>query len=233
MTREIEAWYSEYDLRQFIDLALRWQIDDVFESRSPHRPFSIFTEYVASARINFEKFKEQLNNKLTNNVNWKAIEIDLRNRFLGMLNGYINWYQENQGEFSKFLPSCPYTLMLSIIESTKAEILQYFGSPKARPKKLADLIIHKNPSKIVDAIKNKFKNIKGKRLKLLYLAMVDTNLLDGGRNASLFHSACESDFDWNIASYQAMNDYEFNDRVDKKDRDKMNSFLNEVANHTE
>lgn len=122
----IEVWYSEYELRQFIDMATRYTIDSVFNSRTDKTPFSIFTYDVKIARENFEKFSYQLRETLTEKANWKAIEIDLNRKFLLGINQYIDWYNKNKNELKKFQPHCPYTLMLSIIESTKDEIKQYF-----------------------------------------------------------------------------------------------------------
>lgn len=124
--KQIEIWYSEYELRQFIDMALRWGIDGVYKSRTENNPFSVFDHYVKNARKNFDLFANQLNTKLTENENWKAIGIDLNSRFLKGLNQYIIWYNENRNELEKFQPYCPYSLMLNVIESTKAEILKYF-----------------------------------------------------------------------------------------------------------
>jgi hypothetical protein len=126
MEKEIEIWYSEYELRQFIDMAFRWKIEGIYNNRTENRPFSEFTHFVENARDNFELFSTQLNKKLTKTENWKAIEIDLKDRFLPMIEGYLNWYEQNKAELVKFEPYCPYTIMLSIIESTKAEILKYF-----------------------------------------------------------------------------------------------------------
>jgi hypothetical protein len=123
---EIEVWYSEYELGQFIDMALRWSIEGIYKDRTEVRPFSVFTNKVENARANYDKFCSQLNKKLTQNPNWKAIELDLNQKFLPMLNQYLQWYETNKKEFEKFQPYCPYTLMLTIIESTKQEIIKYF-----------------------------------------------------------------------------------------------------------
>ncbi|WP_339660714.1 hypothetical protein [Croceibacter atlanticus] len=124
--KKIEIWYSEYELRRFIDMALRWGIDAVYNSRTEKKPYSVYDNFVKNARINFDLFAQQLNTKLTENENWKAIEIDLNNRFLKGLKKYIIWYNENREELKKFQPYCPYSLMLNVIESTKAEIIKYF-----------------------------------------------------------------------------------------------------------
>ena len=131
MTEEIETWHSEYELRQFIDTATRWSIEAVNKNRTKERPYSIFTDDIKNARTNFDLFADQLNKKLISIQNWKAIEIDLEDRFLKMLNQYINWYEENKEETEAFGNYNPYELMLSVIESTKKEILKYF--PKTLP----------------------------------------------------------------------------------------------------
>ena len=43
---EIEVWYSEYELGQFIDMALRWSIEGIYKDRTEVRPFSVFTNKV-------------------------------------------------------------------------------------------------------------------------------------------------------------------------------------------
>jgi hypothetical protein len=359
MKKEIEVWYSEYELRRFIDMAMRWGIEGVYKDRKENRPFTVFTYYIENARTNFELFATQLNNKLTKNNNWKAIEIDLKNRFVVGINQYINWYKINQKELEKFQPNCPYSLMLNVIESTKAEILKYFpeiesntqqqqtfielntepnkmgnqtvsklqfekeknffsmriGEPeyikkiingkeisipswgtknllKLTPEnweqnkaeflesklniespslkgftrleklqtiliklpeiqttfyntllnrfkklieveilkegqtpqpiqktneKLSDIITHQNSNQIVEAIKIQFKNIRGKRLKLLLLVFQELGLLQKERIAKKFHDLCKLEFNWEIASYNAMNDYKFNEKVDSQD----------------
>jgi hypothetical protein len=131
MKTENKIWYSEYELRQFIDMAVRYKIDGVYKSRTDQNPFSVFKHYVENARENFDNFCHQLNEKLTENPNWKAIEIDLKDRFLLMINRYIEWYQINKNETDKFEPYNPYSMMLSIIESTQKEIVKYF--PESLP----------------------------------------------------------------------------------------------------
>lgn len=126
MKEQIDVWYLEYELRQSIDVAMRWSFDAVLEYRTEQNPYSVFDGFLQNARTNFELFRTQLNQKLTENENWKAIGVDLNNKFLKGINQYINWYEENKHEFEKFQPKCPYTVLLSIVESTKNEILQYF-----------------------------------------------------------------------------------------------------------
>jgi hypothetical protein len=91
--------------------------------------------------------------------------------------------------------------------------------------KLSDLITHHKSIEIVEGIKNKYKNIRGKRLKLLLLAFQDLELLPNERIAQKFHECCKYEFDWNIATYSAMNGYEFNDFTDIAERKNMKQYL--------
>lgn len=123
---EMKTWNSEYELRAAIDMAIRWKIEGVYNNRTKDNPFSVFNYFIMNSRNNFDLFCNQLKIELTKNENWKAIEIDLNDRFIQMLNRYIEWYKVNEQETSKFEPYNPYALMLSVIESTKREILKYF-----------------------------------------------------------------------------------------------------------
>jgi hypothetical protein len=122
---EAMIWESEHELRQFIDLATRWQIETVYKSKTENNPYSIFDDYIKNSRNKFELFSSQLNKKLTESTNWKAIEIDLHHRFLPMLNQYIDWYDLHKKQTVIFAPYNPYEIMFSVIESTKTEILKY------------------------------------------------------------------------------------------------------------
>lgn len=91
--------------------------------------------------------------------------------------------------------------------------------------KLSDLITHEKSIEIVEGIKTQYKNIKGKRLKLLLMALQDLNLLPKERIAQKFYDCCKAEFGWNIASYPAMNDYKFNDTIDKNELDSMKKHI--------
>jgi predicted phage tail protein len=96
---------------------------------------------------------------------------------------------------------------------------------KAKKETLSDLITHSKGIEIVEGIKTQFKNIQGKRLKLLLMALQELNLLPKERIALKFHKLCKSEFDWDIASYQAMNDYQYNDYQDQTELDHMKQYL--------
>lgn len=93
------------------------------------------------------------------------------------------------------------------------------------PDTLSSLITHSKSVEIVKGIKVQYKNIKGKRLKLLLLALQDLDLLPKERIAQKFYNCCEAEFDWNIASYNAMNGYVFNANTDSDDFDKMKQHI--------
>lgn len=91
--------------------------------------------------------------------------------------------------------------------------------------KLSDLITHQKGIEIIDAIKIQYKNIKGKQLKLLLIALQDLKLLPKERIAQKFYNCCKAEFGWNVASYTAMNDYQFNDRTDQFELNEMKQYL--------
>lgn len=98
--------------------------------------------------------------------------------------------------------------------------------PKTKQKKtLSDLITHQNSVQIVEKITIKYKNIKGKRLKLLLLAFQDLELLSKERIAQKFHDCCKNEFDWDIASYNAMNGYVFNEKTDSVEFNSMKQYI--------
>lgn len=114
--------------------------------------------------------------------------------------------------------------VLNIVNSTKDDLLPQ-PNTKQKIEILSDLITHKNSVKIVDSIKVKYKNIKGKRLKLLLLALQDLELLPKERIAKKFHNCCDREFNWEIASYNAMNGYSFNDITDNVEFNKMRQYI--------
>ena len=126
MIEENENWELEYELRQFIDVALRYSIDSVYKSVTKSNPYSVFSADVKNIREAFDLFCKQLRRTLTETQNWKAIEIDLNERFLIDIEKYLNWYEENKNQTKSFGDYNPYEILFSIVTSTKKEILKYF-----------------------------------------------------------------------------------------------------------
>lgn len=124
-----------------------------------------------------------------------------------------------------------YLMRIIKVIDLRIERLKYKSQPKTNdnvPETLSDIITHKKRTKIVEAIKVQYKNIKGKRLKLLLLALQKLDLLPIERIAKKFHTHCKQEFHWNIASYTAMNDYKYNEHTDKDEFQSMISFLNKI-----
>lgn len=125
-TLETDIWYSEYELRQSIDTAVRWPIKTVYQNKNENNPYSVFAHYINNQSYNYGLFCNQLKKRLTDNNNWKVIEIDLYNNFILMLDLYIEWYNSNKEETEIFGNYNPYDLIFSFVESTKKEILKFF-----------------------------------------------------------------------------------------------------------
>ncbi|MDD4672190.1 MAG: hypothetical protein PHI03_04590 [Bacteroidales bacterium] len=131
----------------------------------------------------------------------------------------------------------PYQIGLNEINQINLAIVKAFlktQSNKEQPapsETLASIITHTNSNEIVEAIKIQYKNIKGKGLKLLLLALQELDLLPKERIASKFHRLCKIEFDWEIASYNAMNGYNYNEITDVEDFEAMVSFLKELINN--
>ena len=99
-----------------------------------------------------------------------------------------------------------------------------------KPQTLKDLICHEKSNEIVEAIKIKYKNIKGKRLKLLLMAFQELKLIPRERESSNFYRLCKSEFNWEIASYTAMNDYAYNIKIDEVEFSEMKLFIKNLIN---
>jgi hypothetical protein len=98
---------------------------------------------------------------------------------------------------------------------------------------LNSLITHEKNIEIVNAIKSKYKNIRAKELKLLLMALQDLELLPSKRIGSKFHKCCKIEFDWNIGVYSSMNDYEFKNRVDGVELEKMKQYIKSIIDYNQ
>lgn len=97
---------------------------------------------------------------------------------------------------------------------------------------LSTLICHSESQKIVNNIRIQYKNIGGKRLKILLICLQELDLLPKENIASKFHKLCKNEFSWNIKSYSAMNDYKYNENIDKDEKQFMLAFLKKIINNT-
>ena len=94
--------------------------------------------------------------------------------------------------------------------------------------KLSDLITHEKSVEIVEGIKIQYKNIKGKSLKLLLKALQDLDLIPKERIAKRFYDACKKEFNWDIASYNAMNGHKYNSVTDRDEVNDKIEFLKSI-----
>jgi hypothetical protein len=102
------------------------------------------------------------------------------------------------------------------------------GKLKGNTETLSSLITHYKSGLIVDKLKVDYKNIKGKRLKILLIALQEMKLIPIENMALSFHRCCDAEFDWHIASYNAMNGYRFNDGVDKVELANIKEYLKKL-----
>lgn len=93
---------------------------------------------------------------------------------------------------------------------------------------LSELICSDKSELIIEKIKVQYRNVAGKRLKLLFMALQELKLIPKERTASKFHSFCKNEFDWSIGSYQSMNDYDYNVRIDKDEFSEMKSYIENI-----
>ena len=96
---------------------------------------------------------------------------------------------------------------------------------ETKSESLHEIITHKKSVDIVNGIKIRYKNIKGKRLKLLLKALQDLELLPKDRIGKKFHNCCKDEFNWNIGSYNAMNCYHYNEEIDENEIRSMKEYL--------
>ena len=145
---------------------------------------------------------------------------------------YVNDYDEMIGNIDR--SSCSlfhYAFNLNkskLSQSTETKTEQEIS----KLEKLEDLITHTRAAEIIKNIKVKYKNIKGKQLKLLLLALQQCELLPIENIASKFHRCCSNEFNWDIASYVAMNGHKFNEISETDQLNKMIDFLNQQKTNT-
>ncbi|MCD8406509.1 hypothetical protein LNI96_01035 [Tenacibaculum dicentrarchi] len=84
--------------------------------------------------------------------------------------------------------------------------------------------------KIVNGIKIKYKNIKGKQLKLLFLALQNLDLIPKEQFAKKFHNCCIKEFNWDVASYNAMNGSNPKSKEDFKELNAKTDYLKTFIN---
>ena len=154
---------------------------------------------------------------LITDANKIKLELVINSRKLKLKQGYKNSSPNEEQRYRKILKEWFNDEKKFIDEITpllKPLPPQRNETEQEIPKNLSELITQKKNIEIVESIKIQYKNIKGKRLKLLLLAFQELQLMPKERIAQKFHYCCKKEFNWNIASYNAMNGYNFNSNTD-------------------
>jgi len=119
----------EFNIRQFVDIATRWDITAIKQTSTKNQPFAILTHQVTNASLYFDEFKNQLRLEIDKSENGRAFEIDIKDRFLLSIKRYKKWHSKNESEILKLFgkPNL-YSMMLDIMTSTEREINKYYTS---------------------------------------------------------------------------------------------------------
>lgn len=131
---DIKIENHEYNLRQFIHTATRWDLQVIYKTTTESHPFAIMTYQVVNSRSFYEDFRNQLRIEVDKSENGKAFELDIKDRFLLGIKDYYNWYNSHKEEIIKIFgnPNL-YSMMLDIMESTEREINKYFPPQQNEP----------------------------------------------------------------------------------------------------
>lgn len=175
---------------------------------------SEYDEVLQFAENAVKEFKDSLFN-VFNNENYKTKVIGSAPPFYNKVKALLEY--ENL-----------YNSALSVQQDKSEVINESPAEPQQvnkKPQTLKDLICHEKSEEIVNTIKIKYKNIKGKRLKLLLMAFQELELIPKERENSNFYRLCKKEFNWKIASYTAMNDYAYNIKIDEVEFSEMKLFI--------
>jgi hypothetical protein len=190
------------------------KIEDIQSKESCSVSFDSFIDYHLNLKL--KHFDQEIIDRIYNNDLPLFLE-DIANR--------LSFIQEIESiQLIQFLYQSLVDLspQLADIQNEKAENVK---NSTVRIETLSDLITIKNSIEISERIKVQYKNIKGKRLKLLLLAFQDLELIPKDRVAKTFHNCCKNDFEWDIASYNAMNGHTYNDKLDEDEFNSMKKFI--------
>lgn len=222
----------ETEIHQLKDNFSNEDLPEIFKNKSQYIEYRsqthgtflslqfFFDELDEITKTLFDFFKEDINQNEYDAFEIKAIPV---NSIAEALQGF------KKGQTNFTLPSS-FLFNTSSNEQPKNEALppqqnEKSKSKQEQPEKLSSIITHKEAETLVSGIKTQYKNIKGKRLKLLLIALQELELLPKERIAKKFHTLCNNEFDWEIASYNAMNGYDFNSNTDTDEVEGMKRYI--------
>ena len=118
----------EYNLRQLIDFALTFDINEVYKARTEKENYP-FQEYQI---INLRPFYDAFNCALIDDLSkletqfQTAIATELKDRFLPMFYRYYDWFRKHSPETKKFEPYNFYTDLYQVVEWTERDLKNHF-----------------------------------------------------------------------------------------------------------
>ena len=222
--------------------------EELYHTYSKEFPYSKKKDFVTFVFDNTISFLKRF---LKLNLDWIG-EIEIPNE------GEYIFYMDKDDihtEFSDFVIKSKYDIehyrqyykaVLKYLKSFKAEkiiepqeinIENNTTTIKTKKKPvLSEIITHTRCKEIVEGIRDQYKNIKGKQLKLLLLALQQSDLLPTEGIALKFHQCCEAEFDWDTGTYTGMNDHKYDKETDikfkkgtrTKEIEKMKKFINSL-----
>lgn len=188
------------------------------------------SKLIENVALSVEKYKTEYS-KITSNAGKEVFLKEQIELYTYANNKYKRFGDYANQMFDKYQPVFIEALehWIKELNNLKALPPQPIKTKQPTEKKtLSDLITHQKSVEIVKGIKIQYKNIKGKRLKLLLEALQALKLLPNERIAKAFYDCCKREFGWDVASYPAMNDYQFNEYTDKIELDNMKKFLEKI-----
>jgi hypothetical protein len=145
-----DKWYLEADLSE-LSYIIKYPPDFIYDMvrdfREPND--QDFLKRFQNISINYNKFREQLAQAAVMSPNQKAVEIDIKDRFMANINKCLQWYSEHKKETEVYEPHNLIKSVFEIFEKTKKDILKFF--PEADE--------HKKEDDNVLAFTNNFDNV--------------------------------------------------------------------------
>lgn len=123
---ELDIQLFRLNLGRCIDIATRWSLKGIKKNITDATPYSVFGSYLEPQMDYFENFKRALRLEFDNPQNGKGFEIDIKSKFLPMINNYYVWYDKHKSETTIFEPYNFYEWIYQTAKDTEQEIKKYF-----------------------------------------------------------------------------------------------------------
>lgn len=201
--------YSKYFLKKFIEMDFR---------------FLASPEYVSSDSSIYSHF---------DNIDKQYIVLIIPN------NRSVSFFKQYYNKVIQLIDELVFTSREKTIDSKSEKLQKNLNSiykldsnkteKKTNQNNSLPKLIRSSKSEVISReIKIKYKNIRGKELKFLLIALQELQLIPEIRFAKKFHEGCKIYFGWDINSYQAMNDYIVNEKYDREIIDQIKTFIEKL-----